>query len=501
MKALLLNPCYKQDIGRRYERYYIRSGSRWPHSGIKMKGTIPHYLPFPFFLAYSASLLKDAFFDVNVIDAIALDISEEKLLERIRIINPRFIFYEVTTLTIDYDLLLAKKIKKISDSTIILGGAHSSVFASQILMENESIDFILRGEYEWTLLELARCLDKGSYDFPLGLVFRYNGRIIDKGYPSLESLDILPFPLRDIFPSNDNPNPTIYWDGFCQYVPAIQMQSSRGCAYRCYFCLWNQVIYNNGKYRTFSTKKVVDEMQQLIAKYMVKEIYFDDDDFTIDKNHILSICEEILQRNLKIKWSCMGDAVNLTDEVLRIMAKSGCIGVKFGIESGSERVLKNIGKPIDLKKIKDIIKSCRNYRVKIQATFTIGLLEETKEDINKTIRFANSLDVDSIQISIATPFPGTEFYRVTKEKGFLNKTDWRKYDGKVSGVICLPGLDKIKIENIRRGFFINWFLRRLLSPIWWLRHSYIMFRMANGLGISFLLKQLIGVINDEWKNR
>jgi radical SAM superfamily enzyme YgiQ (UPF0313 family) len=502
MRILLVNPSYKQDINSKYERYYIRSGSRWPHSAVKIKRTTPHYLPFPFFLAYSASLLREVNFDVYVIDAIALDISEGTLLERIRKIRPNLVFYEVTTPTVDYDLLLANKIKEISDSVIIVGGAHASFFASQIILENESIDFVLKGEYEWSLLELTKSLEEGSHNFPSGSVFRHKGEITDKGYSSpLEHLDRFPFPLRDIFPSNDNPNPTVYWDGFCQQRPAIQMQSSRGCHYRCYFCLWNQAVYNYGKYRAFSAKRVVDEIQDSISRYRAKEIYFDDDDFTTDKKHILSICEEILKRNLRIKWSCMGNVINLTEEIIGTMANSGCIGIKFGVESGSEKVLETIGKPFDLKKVKEIVKSCRKYKIKTQATFTIGLLEETEEDIKKTIRFANSLDVDSIQVSIATPFPGTEFFKITEERGFLEENNWRKYDGKVSGAIRLPELGGVKIENIRRRFFISWFLKRLLSPIWWLNHSYIISRTLKGLGISFLLSQLIGAITDERKNR
>lgn len=280
MKVLLANPSCKEDINRKYERYYIRSGSRWPHSGVKLKGIIPHYLPFPFFLAYTAALLKEASFDVYVIDAIALDISEENFLERIQKINPHIIFYEATTPTIDYDLYLAEKIKNFADPIVIIGGAHASFFASQIVKDNESIDFILKGEYEWTLLDLLKSIKEEKANFPLGVVFRDENKIVDKGYSnSIYPLDKFPFPLRDIFPSNDSPNPTIYWDGFCQERPALQMQSSRGCAYRCYFCLWNRVIYNNGKYRTFSAKKVVDEMQEAMTKYRVKEIYFDDDNF------------------------------------------------------------------------------------------------------------------------------------------------------------------------------------------------------------------------------
>ncbi len=502
MKIILLNPACKQGLNNRYERYYIRSGSRWPHSGVKLKGTIPHYLPFPFFLAYAAALLKKSGFDVYMIDAVALDISEDDLLARISNIKPEFVFYEVTTPTVDYDLLLAMKIKSVTDTTIIIGGAHPTVFALQILKENKFIDFVLKGEYELTILELIKSLRGKSPNFPLGVVFRNGKEIIDKGYPEeIYSLDRLPPPLRGIFPTNDRPNPTIYWDGFCQYQPAIQMQSSRGCAYKCYFCIWSQVIYNNARYRTFSGRRVVDEMQYSMYTYKAREIYFDDDDFTIDRNHIFSICEEIAKRSLKIKWSCMGSATNLSNDILEIMAKSGCIGIKFGVESGSKKVLKTIGKPVDLKKIKDIIKSCKKFGIKTHATFMVGLLEETEEDIKKTIKFADSLDVDSIQISIATPFPGTEFFKVAKEKGLLNCVDWRKYDGKRSEAIQLSNLEGVKIESIRIKFFISWFLKRLLSPVWWFGHFYIIFRTIKGLGVRFFLKQIIFVVIDEQKNR
>ena len=502
MKTLLINPSYKQDINKRYERYYIRSGSRWPHSGVKIKGAIPHYLPFPLFLAYSASLLRKGGFDVYVIDAIALDISKEALLERIKNINPELIFYEITTPTVDYDLALATKIKKISRSTIIVGGTHATTFAHQILIENECIDFVLKGEYEYSLFELAKYFREGNDNPPLGSVFRNKGVIIDKGYPLLiEPLDKLPLPLRDIFPTNNSPDPTIYWDGFSQIRPAVQMQSSRGCPYRCYFCLWNQVIYNNGNYRTFSSKRVGDEIQELITKYKAKEIYFDDDDFTIDKEHILSISEEILKRKPKIKWSCMGDAINLTEEILKNMAKSGCIGIKFGVESGSERILKTIGKPIDLKKTREILKYCRKYRMKTQATFILGLLGETEEDLRKTIEFVKTLVVDTIQISIATPFPGTDFFKMAKEKGLLKDVAWEKYDGKISEVIRFPHLSGRKIKKIRRKVFIIWFLKRLLSPFWCLKHIRIILRTLNGLGPIFFSKQFIGIIIDEWKNR
>ena len=503
MKVLLINPSYKQQIDNKYEKYYIRSGSRWPHSGVKIKGTTPHYLPFPFSLAYSASLLKKEGFEVYVIDAVAMDVSEDTLLKKIAEIKPSLIFYEIVTPTVSHDLFLAGEIKEISDSAIAVGGAHASIFAPGILSENNSIDFVLRGEYEYPLLELGRLIqNRNSGGFP-GLVFRKGPEVIDGGYPlTVNTLDKLPVPLRDIFPSNDCPDPDVYWDGFCQLRPAIQMQSSRGCIYRCYFCLWNQVIYNNGKYRIFSVRRVVDEMQDLVSRYKAREIYFDDDNFMADKDRVKSICEEILIRNLKVKWSCMGDAVNVTDEVLRIMARSGCIGIKFGVESGSKKILKTIGKPIDLEKVKAMVRLCKKKRIKTHAAFMIGLAGETKEDFKQTARFAYSLDADSLQLSIATPFPGTDFYAMAKERWPLTGINYRRFDGKISGVAGLSGLNgNNDMKKIRRKFFLGWFFKKITSPAWCLSHLPIIFRTLRGLGINFLIKQLAAVAIDEHKNR
>ncbi|MCX5701665.1 MAG: radical SAM protein [Candidatus Omnitrophica bacterium] len=502
MKVLLINPQYKQNINKRCERYYIRSGSRWPHSSIKIKGTLPHYLPFPFSLAYSASLLKESFFDVYVIDAIALDISENELIGKINDIKPDLVFYEITTPTVEHDLLLAKMIKEICSLTIAIGGTHASVFASEILLKNEAVDFVLRGEFEESLLKLATSLNEKKNDFPLGVVFRDRGLIIDKGFSNpIEHLDALPFPLRDIFPSNEKPNPLVYWDGFCQHRPLVQMQSSRGCHYSCYFCLWNQVMYNDGKYRAFSPNRVVDEIQDSITRYGVKEVYFDDDNFTVDKKHALSICEEILRRNLKIKWSCMGDVINLTEEMLGIMGKSGCIGIKFGLESGSEKILKTIDKPIDIKKAKEIIKLCKKYGIKTQATFTLGLLGETIDDVKKTFRFANSLDIDCAQVSIATPFPGTEFFGIVEKQGLLKNIDWKRYDGKSTEITGFSHSERKEVEKLKKNFLVKWFSRKLLSPLWCMGHIRIMLRTLKGLKSSFLLKQIFAVIIDDSGNR
>jgi len=366
--------------------------------------------------------------------------------------------------------------------------------------------FIFRIPLKWIflrpLLNLAKAIEGKNQNFTSGLVFRDGINVVDKGYPSqVEPLDNLPYPLRDYFPSNDNPNPAIYWDAFCQHRPVIQLQSSRGCVYRCYFCLWNQAVYNNGKYRVFSTIRTCNEIQESINKYGAKEVYFDDEDFTIDKEHLISICEEILKRNLKIKWSCMGNIENLSEDIVKTMAKSGCVGIKFGVESGSEKILKKIGKPIDLKKVKEVVCYCLKHGIKTQATFSIGLLGETKEDIKRTVRFSHELDTDSIQVSIAMPYPGTEFFTIAKEKGYLRNASWGEYDGKNSAILSnLNNIDKKIANKIRKIFLTSWFLKKITSPCWLLRHRRSIFRTLKGLGLKFIFQQLIYIVIDERNN-
>ena len=502
MKILLLNPSYKQDISNNYERYYIRSGSRWPHSGVKRKRTPPHYLPFPFFLAYSASLLKQSGFDVYAIDAVALDFSEADLLKQVENIKPHIIFYECTTPTAKYDLWLAKKIKEVIEVKIVIGGPHATIFASQILQENKCIDFIIKGEYEWAFMKLCQAIEQKSSFFLPGVVFCNKGEIIDQGRATLiEPLDELPAPLREIFPSNNQADPTIYWDGFCQRRPAIQMQSSRGCFYHCNFCLWKHTIYNGSRYRSFSSERVVNEMQDVVSKYRVKEIYFDDDDFAADKERAGTLCKYILESNVKINWSCMSNLSNLTEDIIDIMARSGCIGIKFGVESGSNKLLKYIGKPVDLKRVKEIVRYCSKQGIKTHATFCLGFLEETKEDIKETQRFINRLVSDSIQVSIVTPYPGTDLFAEVEKNDFLDSSRWEQYDGKRAGIVRFPRLDGKKIERIRRKVLFTWFLRRGLSLSWLFNHFLVLLRTLRGLGIHFFLKQFVAIGIDEWKNK
>jgi len=491
MKIFLANPTCRIKINQKEEKYFVRAGSRWPFSTVKKINDKPDYVPFPFFLAYTASLLENKGYEIVVDDGVAVNETEEELLEKISFEKPDVLLFESSTPTIDYDLMLVKKIKQKSPKTILcLTGAHITVFPQQILKENPKIDFLFLAEYELNFSNFIDCLsNKRRVDDVQGLAFRKNNKIIINKEKAIEKLDVLPFPARHLFPQNNKPNISAYWDGFCQHQPSIQMQASRGCPFRCNFCLWNQVIYQNGKYRFFSAKRVVDEMQQAVDKYHVKEIYFDDDTFTADKKQVLNICQEIKKRKLKVFWSVMGDAMISDKEMITDMAKAGCIGIKFGVESGNKEILKNINKPINFEKVKQFVVWCSEYKIKNHATFTFGLLGETKQTMKQTLDFAKELDVDSVQFSLTTPFPGTRYFDQLKKENRLISQNWKDFDGSSSSVINFENITPEYLVEFCRKASGRWLLSKIKDLSWLKRQIYNMFRQTKGQGVLFVVKR------------
>lgn len=493
MKILLANPATRIPIDDKYERFLIKAGSRWPWSTIKRKDEKNPNIFFPFYLAYSAAVLKKNGYDVHVIDGVAMDMQGNEFVERVRQIHPDVLVIETTTHAINHDITLIEKIKGLlPDIKVVLTGPHVTVYAREILKDNEAVDFITLGEYEFTLLELINRLKDKTFDFKIsGLAFR-NGRELwvspEKGF--IKDINALPSPEFALFPCNDSPDLSIYTDGVCTYHPAVTLHSSRGCPFQCDFCLWNQVMYNNGKYRTFSPKRIVDEMEYVIRHFGAKEIYFDDDDFCISKKHVLAICKEILDRNLKIKWSCMGDAMCANEEMIKAMAEAGCIFMKFGVESGNAQILKNIGKPLKPERAIEISKLCRKYKIRTHATFSFGLDGETVETMKETLRLANRIKFDYAQASITTPFPGTRYHEKLISKGYLKEMEWSKFDGTNTCVFNTTAITCEQIEKFRKKAIRSMILHKVIDPVWMARYIERSFIIMRNQGFKPVLAPL-----------
>jgi radical SAM superfamily enzyme YgiQ (UPF0313 family) len=489
MKALLVNPPYKIDLDDETERYFVRAGSRWPFSMTKKKTARPdYYMPFPFYLGYTAGLLRDGGVPVSVIDGVALDISLDDFLSRAEREDPDLVVYETSTPTIRYDLRVADLIKeRLPNSKMVFTGPHATVLYDELLKKSLSVDFAVIGEYELAVLQLIQELQSRSPNLEriAGLAYRANGKVaVNTNVKVIDPLDELPMPAWDLFPTAGQAGPEYYWDNMCQYKPAMQLHASRGCPYRCNFCLWNQVMYREEKYRIFSAPRIADEIQLAQEKFGVRGVYFDDDTFTVNKKHVLALCDEILRRNLNIHWSCMGDAISMDEETINRMADSGCIGMKFGVESGDEEILKRIDKPLKLKNAKRVTEWCSRRGIKTHATFTFGLSGETRESLQRTLDFSKELDVDTVQFSITTPFPGTRYFEEIRSNGQLLSTDWGDYDGSSNCLVRFENVTQEEVEEFCHAFPGRWLRSKMTKPSWVLRQVRYFGRVYDGQGIS-----------------
>jgi radical SAM superfamily enzyme YgiQ (UPF0313 family) len=241
-------------------------------------------------------------------------------------------------------------------------------------------------------------------------------------------------------------------------------------------------MYRDGKYRTFSPERVVAEMEEAVRRHGAREIYFDDDDFTVNKKHVLGICREIVQRGLRIPWSCMGDAVVPDETMLDAMADAGCVGMKFGVESAAPKILERLGKPVNLDRVRKVASWCSRRKIKTHATITFGLWEETRESMETSFAFVKDLDVDSVQFSITSPFPGTRYFEEMQKVNRLKTLDWEKYDGSRSAVVEFPHLTLEEIQAYCEKAPSRWLRAKIRNPGWLVRQVQYVLRLLKGQG-------------------
>ncbi|MFH1092576.1 MAG: radical SAM protein [Candidatus Omnitrophota bacterium] len=443
MRIVLVNLPWKKG-----NRWGVRAGSRWPH--IKDQ-TEENYLSFPFYLAYAVALLQKHGFDAHIIDAIADKTSYESFHKKIATLNPDLLVVETSTVTLNHDLKFISRFN--GEFPVALCGPDIHIAGVEFLNKNKSIDYVLFGEYEASLLELAQKLESGGdLDAVKGILYRQGDKAVKNPPRELISdLDWLPWPERKLLPVkkyNDAPGDIP--------LPCASMWASRGCPFRCSFCLWPQVMYGGNSYRVRSVKNVVDEMEYLVKELGFKSVYFDDDTWNVGRKRMLDFCRELKTRDMQIPWAIMARAELMDEELLEVMRDAGLFAVKYGIESSSQKILDGVGKGLDLKKAEEMIKYTKYLGIRTHLTFTFGLPGETKETIKDTIDYALLLNPTSVQFSLATPFPGTKFYEQMDAKGYLLTKDPEKFDGNHSSVIRTEKLTAKQLQNAKKQAYVRW---------------------------------------------
>lgn len=374
----------------------------------------------PLGILYLASVLRQET-EVKVVDAHVDRLRPQALMGPISDMQPDIIGISCNTLQVTETYSIARTIKeRYPHIKVVVGGPHPSIKAEEMLQACEEIDIAVVGEGEATIKALVRCIQEGS---PLsevpGLVYRDTGRLV--ATPKREfigDLDEVPFPSHDM-----NEPLTRY-----KLFPIVGVLPSRGCPFHCLYCS-NPVWGRSNRRR--SAKNIADEVEFLVNTYGVRGIDFHDDIFNLNPKDVLSLCDELINRGLnkKVAWACEA-RVNrklVSKELLDKMREAGCRLISFGIESGNQKILENIRKKITLEEVERAVSLTKEAGIAVRGFFMIGNWGEDVSTVFDTIRFSKKLGVDAAQFTIATPFPGSDYYEIIKGQGTILNEDYARY--------------------------------------------------------------------------
>jgi hopanoid biosynthesis associated radical SAM protein HpnJ len=349
------------------------------------------------------------------------------------------------------DLKVVEALKGENPSLLIgMVGAAVAVAPEASLEATPAVDFVARNEFDFTIQDVAsgRPLER-----VLGLSYRVNGHVVHTPErPVLENMDALPFvtPVyrRDLKVEN-------YAIGYLRH-PYVSLYTGRGCRSRCTFCLWPQTVGGH-RYRTRSPEHVADEMSLAARLFpQVKEFFFDDDTFTDD----LPRAENIARRlgRLGITWSVNAKA-NVPYRTLEILKDNGLRLLLVGYESGNQQILNHVKKGVRLDVARRFTRDAKSLGITIHGTFILGLPGETRETIDETIRFAREIDPDTIQVSLAAPYPGTALYEEATRHGWLESEALVGPTGVQQSALGYPHLPRTEIFHSVDTFYRRFYFR------------------------------------------
>lgn len=332
--------------------------------------------------------------------------------------SPDIVGISVITAKYKSALNVARIVKETDPSVpVIVGGPHSSCLPEQTAKE-EYIDVVVRGEGEITMADLLDAIDQGrDFKSVQGITYSKNKEIVSTpNRPLIEDLDNLPFPARDLVLEREQ---------YPSYAFGV-MFTSRGCPYHCIFCASNKIWSRKVRFR--SPENVVAEIEQVHKDYGTRLFDIEDDTFTLNKKRVEKICELLVQRGLNIKWVCDTRVNLISDDLLRKMKEAGCIKLNLGIESGNPKILEVSKKGITLDEARVAVKLAKRHKIMIATYFMMGLPYETKESILDTINFMKELNPDFVNLSVATPYPGTELFDIAKNNKMIpSEPDWSEF--------------------------------------------------------------------------
>jgi magnesium-protoporphyrin IX monomethyl ester (oxidative) cyclase len=392
----------------------------------------------PLSLAYLAAVAEQIGHRVRILDTIVegfnfrknqgrlvrIGLPEEEIKREIEAFQPDLVGITCPFSLMDKEMRrVASLVKNVNpDILVVVGGAHPSSMPEYVIQDC-NIDFVVLGEGEETFLELIKKIDAGTGFLNVrGLFFKKDGKIIKNSEREfIADLDSVPFPAWHLL-SIEKYIELGQAHGSQRRKRYAPMVTSRGCPGKCVFCSIHSVW--GYQWRARSPENVVEEIEELVSDYKIREIHFEDDNLTLSRQRMIKICDLIVERGLDISWTTPnGVAVNTLDSaLLEKMKKSGCYQLNFGIESGDPNVLKNIiHKPLSLDRVRKVVDYSKKLGIWTHGFFVIGFPGESAESVQRTIDFAKEVDLDSANFFIAAPYPGTPLNDLASSEGLIKK--------------------------------------------------------------------------------
>jgi hopanoid biosynthesis associated radical SAM protein HpnJ len=434
MKTLFLNPPS-------FEGFDGGAGSRY-----QARREIQSFW-YPTWLAQPAAMVPGS----RLVDAPARKMSLEDVLPLAR--DFELVVMHTSTPSFPSDAKVAAALKAVHPGLMVgFVGPHVMVSPESALLASPAIDFVAGLEFEYAVKEVADGVPLESID---GISFKAGGKVVrNRPREPVEDMDSLPH-VVDVYRRD-----LVIEDYFIGYLlhPYVSLYTGRGCRSRCTFCLWPQTIGGH-RYRTRSPENVAAEVEK-IKRYFpqTKEVFFDDDTFTDDLPRAEAIAR--LLGKLGVTWSCSAKA-NVPFETLRVMRENGLRLLLVGYESGCQEILNAVQKGTRVDIVRRFTADCKQLGIAIHGTFIVGLPGETRETIERTIRFATEIDPHTIQVSLAAAYPGTELYRQARENGWLVDDGARLVgeDGVQVSSLSYPHLSKEEIFRAVETFYRRFYFR------------------------------------------
>ncbi len=369
---------------------------------------------------------------------------------------------------------LANKLKNyLPQIKIIIGGTNASPRA-KFFLERKQIDFVIRGEGEYAVRDLVKCLENNQdYSNIKGFCYKKGDNVfINPTFSWIENLDELPFPAYHLLTCSVENYFHGFSTAFCLEKRVLSVATSRGCINNCVFC---SGMKNLGRWRARSPENVIAELSYLKENFNIKEIAFVEPNIGLDKNRFIELLTLMKAGNLNLKWTPSGGIYvqTFSPDLVKLMWETGCHSMNLAVEHGDPRMQQYIGKIVPLEKVKLIMEECKKFGIWVNSNFVLGLPGETKESLERCLEYGKNVNFDSISFTIATPLPGSRLYEELLGRKELQQTENLRF---LSKKIWWTEMDPDYLKAVLKRFMMTYVIFKIINEF---KPSNIFFRIKN----------------------